>query len=84
MEFIKPQAEEVLSRIDEIRKYYDAWEATNGGTSLISRPMLAFTLGLDTVEEVDRVLEMLGAQTVVLGAQGDLLRLAPRDVDAAG
>lgn len=77
MDFIKPWADEVVGRIDEIRKYYDTWESTNGGAPLISRSMLAFTLGLDDPGEVDALLEMLDARGRVLGTQGDFVRLSP-------
>lgn len=78
MEYCKPQAGDVLGRIDEIRKYYEVWEATNGGAPLISRSMLAFSLGLSTAEEIDSLLEMLDRRGGILGIQGDQIRLAPR------
>jgi hypothetical protein len=51
--------EEVLEKIDEIRRYYDSCEVFFGNSARISKVMLAFTLGLENLDELEPALQEL-------------------------
>jgi len=53
------RTEEVLEKIDEIRRYYEACEGFFGNAARISKVMLAFTLGFERLEELDAPLQEL-------------------------